>query len=142
MCVETLQRVSVLLARFAFQACAFNHSAISPSLESTNYQRSDADYRTRWRRRRARGDRVSIQQLAGERSASPLELCQTVKSCQTTYSVSALPPGGLPLPAMFSASHEALQFFKPVLHNGDAPRRTGSVRQTTFLQHQESLAVG
>jgi hypothetical protein len=38
---------------------------------------------------------ISIQQLAGERSASPLELCQTVKSCQTTYSVSALPPACL-----------------------------------------------
>jgi hypothetical protein len=42
---------------------------------------------------------------------------------------------------MLFRRHEALQFFKPVLHDGDAPRRTGSVGQTIFLQHQESPAV-
>ena len=94
-CVGAFRCASARAAGIYFQACAFNHSDISPSLESTSCERSDADYRTRWRRRRARVDRVSIQQLAGERSASPLELCQTVKSCQPTYSVSALPPACL-----------------------------------------------
>jgi len=35
------------LARFVFQACSFNHSDISPSLESTACERSTSDYRTR-----------------------------------------------------------------------------------------------
>ena len=37
------------LARFAFQACSFNHSDISPSLKSKTYERSRTDYRTRRR---------------------------------------------------------------------------------------------
>jgi hypothetical protein len=33
------------LSRFAFQACAFNHSAVSPTLESTSCERSKTVYR-------------------------------------------------------------------------------------------------
>jgi hypothetical protein len=38
---------SVSVTRVAFQACSFNHSDISPSLESTTCERSRADYRIR-----------------------------------------------------------------------------------------------
>jgi hypothetical protein len=34
-CVNAFRSGSVLLARFAFQACAFNHSAISPLWNQT-----------------------------------------------------------------------------------------------------------
>jgi hypothetical protein len=46
-------RVNVLrsglapLARFAFQACSFNHSDISPTLESSTYERQETDHRIR-----------------------------------------------------------------------------------------------
>ncbi len=39
--------VSLGAAGIYFQACSFNHSDISPSLESTTYERSDEDYDTR-----------------------------------------------------------------------------------------------
>jgi hypothetical protein len=38
---------SMWLAGIVFQACSFNHSDISPSLESTTCERSDGDYDTR-----------------------------------------------------------------------------------------------
>ena len=55
-CVSTRER-------FNFQSRSFNHSDISPHLESTVCERFDRDYRTRRRPRRVFLDRQSIQQL-------------------------------------------------------------------------------
>jgi hypothetical protein len=55
------------LAQIAFQACSFNHSDISPSLESTTCERSETDYRTRQHDPAVFRHHVSIQQLTSER---------------------------------------------------------------------------
>src|SRR5437764_11413618 len=44
-CVGGIWCASARAAGVNFQACAFNHSAISPSLESTICERSGSDYR-------------------------------------------------------------------------------------------------
>ena len=44
---EAFRCHSVSVAGVVFQACSFNHSDISPSLESTTCERSVRDYRTR-----------------------------------------------------------------------------------------------
>jgi hypothetical protein len=46
-CVGGFRCASARAAGIYFQACSFNHSDISPSLESTTYERSANDYRTR-----------------------------------------------------------------------------------------------
>jgi hypothetical protein len=46
---ELFQYHAVSVAGFVFQACSFNHSDISPRLESISYERSNKDYRTRRR---------------------------------------------------------------------------------------------
>jgi hypothetical protein len=51
----------VQLARFAFQACSFNHSDISPSLKSTICERPAGDYRTRWGSSKRGRDDLCIQ---------------------------------------------------------------------------------
>jgi hypothetical protein len=58
--IRTLGRVS---STHAFQACSFNHSDISPSLESTICERSVSDYRTRHRSFLARRDHVCIERV-------------------------------------------------------------------------------
>ena len=40
-CVEPLRSDSVLLARFAFQACLIDRSSISPSLKSTTCENTN-----------------------------------------------------------------------------------------------------
>ena len=55
-------------------------------LESGTYEQSSQIIAHAGHRRSVFVDHVSNQQLASARSASPLELCQTVKSCLTPYS--------------------------------------------------------
>jgi hypothetical protein len=66
LCEEMFRCCSMQLAGVVFQACSFNHSDISPSLESFASGRAP-DYRTRRWRRRARVDRVSNQHLTSQR---------------------------------------------------------------------------
>jgi hypothetical protein len=47
LCVGVRGCYSVSVAGSTFQACSFNHSDISPSLESTTCERSSRDYDTR-----------------------------------------------------------------------------------------------
>jgi hypothetical protein len=61
----------------AFQACAFNHSAISPRLESTVCERSAAVYRTRRRIPSLFCDAISIQRFTDRRTPRSRKLCQT-----------------------------------------------------------------
>jgi hypothetical protein len=58
----------------AFQACAFNHSAISPSLESTTCERLRADYRTRRAISEALLEHVCIQWFGSDDCQCPREL--------------------------------------------------------------------
>jgi hypothetical protein len=46
-CVGAFRCASARASGINFQACSFNHSDISPSLESINCERSVSDYRTR-----------------------------------------------------------------------------------------------
>jgi len=71
--VEVARYRSVHFARVAFQACAFNHSAISPLLESITYERLRADYRTR-RGRCRRRVRTGLHSAVWRRSAPSTEL--------------------------------------------------------------------
>ena len=67
----------MLLARFAFQACSFNHSDISPSLESTICERFDKHYPTRRRLRSPFFDLVCIEGFDAYENGRSRELCKT-----------------------------------------------------------------
>ena len=84
-CVQARRRGSVSLTRFAFQACSFNHSDISPLLESTTCERSKADYRTRRRLRSFFLDHVPVQRFAARERRRRCKLCQTSQCRAITY---------------------------------------------------------
>jgi hypothetical protein len=67
----------VSLEDFAFQACSFNHSDISPSLESTVCERPDKDYRTRPTTSKPFVDLVCIEWFEAWQGQPSAELCQT-----------------------------------------------------------------
>jgi hypothetical protein len=69
-----LRYVSPSLQRTAFQACSFNHSDISPSLESRGYERSASDYPTRPHNSRRSSDHVYIQRFRVDRAAGKSEI--------------------------------------------------------------------
>src|SRR5687767_1369268 len=80
--IRTLGTVS---RTHAFQACSFNHSDISPSLESTTCERSPTDYRTRRRALASFRDLVCIQLLESAQDERPQKLCKTSECVATTY---------------------------------------------------------
>jgi hypothetical protein len=57
-----------------FQACAFNHSAISPSIESTTCERLRTDYRTRRAISETLLEDVCIQWFGSDDCQRPKEL--------------------------------------------------------------------
>jgi len=75
----------VKVAGINFQACSFNHSDISPHLESTSCERSDRDYRTRRRFRFAFLHRVSFQRFTRRGAGIAGESCQTCQPRAITY---------------------------------------------------------
>ena len=61
---------SVSLAGIVFQACSFNHSDISPALESTVYEQPYRDYRTRRRFRSRSSISFALSRLTPTRTAA------------------------------------------------------------------------
>ena len=124
---------SVSVARFVFQACSFNHSDISP-FRINNLRAACNRVPHVVCNCLAFLDHVSIQQLASERRhvAVP-ELCQTFKSCLTTYGVSAL-AGSVPAQSSSRDARQA-QRLKGCHSSATLPRRrTGRrVRATPHL---------
>jgi hypothetical protein len=66
-CVDAIWCASARASGTNFQACSFNHSDISPYLESTTCERSRADYRTRRRDLNSFLDLVRIERFANVR---------------------------------------------------------------------------
>jgi len=65
------------LVRFAFQACSFNHSDISPSLEPTTCERPGRNYRTRRRLRESFLDLSCAEWFEAWQAQPSAEMCKT-----------------------------------------------------------------
>ena len=88
-CVGECRCASARASGINFQACAFNHSAISPF--SVNDLQAVGDQMIANAQQLPSVSQSHFDSAAYEPATSPLELCQTVESCPITYSVALQP---------------------------------------------------